>query len=659
MTKIKKSILSIVLGALAVVACALALVLPKTSKTVAASAETPYTTVNVPVFAKISEEYAPNGNFNLYLSLPQIDVTLNGQNQTVSDGDLSTKFNELNFFDNIMIGEKSLKELGCTGFWTQEVVFGEGEPQNVIRLKCHADPEIWTTAISAGEVVFGQSEMTVKKGALIPGYTYLSGAENPIVYRADMDYVARVPNPDLSYSRVIYGQTDVDSIQYTRGWNAEEASAYLGVSFAGDDYFGDGKEELLFQDSKHPFLGNDKFFLNSILVNGESNGFDYYGYFDLDEKGDGYYSFVMKVFAEAGSTITIPEGTLFPMRAINDFRKVNPHTVFMLYETQTEQTFYLAEDGSFYNYVDYVIAQLESYKAETGYFRPAEETQRLEIVANAKEAIAAATTEMEIEAVLAGAQSAIDALKTAAQYADEELAEVKTSARAEIEGYLSDKTYLSEQAAERAQILETGLAAIASATNETEIATAVANTKTALDGITPKQAFVNAAIEEITEYKADATYYDEQKAEKDAVISAATSAIQNAKSKAEIDEAVATAISKIDEVATIADILENYKAEALGKINEKKATVNYDLYLEATHVVINELYFNAKKAIKNANSNAEIDQAVETFTKALDEIPQIKLDVEEGCGNTLGMGAIFGVVTVLGGALLLKKGKNE
>ena len=660
MIKIKKSFFVAILGAVALAASALAFCLPKASKTVSASAETTYTTVDVPVFAKISQEYSPNGNFNLFLSLPELDVDLSKGAKTVSGVDLQGKFNELNFFDNVLIGNKTLKELGCEGFWTQEVGFGENEPKNDIRLKCHADPTTWNAALSAGDVVFGQSEVTVKEGTLIPGYAYLTGSGAPVVYRASMDCIARVPNPDVSYSRIIYGQTDVDALQLTRAWNAEESSAYLGVSLENDDYLGDGSEELLYQDSKHPFLNNSKFFLNSILVNGQKGNFDYYGLFNLDEKGVGYYSFVMKTNAEVGSTITIPKGTLFPMRAINEFRKYNtPHTVFMVYETQTEQTFYLAEDGVFYDYFDYLVVDLESYNGAEGYYREAEAMQRAQIIEAAKAEMLAGAGASDWEATLANAKAAIDALKTAAQYADEELASVKAAARTEISDYLKDTVYLEEEATERAQAIETGLNAVAAATTEEEIADAVAVVKAAIDGLKAKQYYVDLAVAELTAYKADGEYYDEQVAERNGIVSAAQTAIQNAKSYAAITAELAAAKAKIDEVKTIEQVLESYKAEALGKINEKKATVDYaDYALKEVHDTINQAYFNAKKAVEAAKTYEEVDTAVDTFIKAINTIEESKIS-NEGCGSMIGACAGFGVLTLLGGAILLKKRKEQ
>ena len=50
---------------------------------------------------------------------------------------------------------------------------------------------------------------------------------------------------------------------------------------------------------------------------------------------------------------------------------------------------------------------------------------------------------------------------------------------------------------------------------------------------------------------------------------------------------------------------------------------------------------------------------IAAFSEALDAIPKMNLDVQEGCGNSLGMGAVFGALTLVGGTILLKKGKEE
>ena len=129
-----------------------------------------------------------NGNFNVCVTLPQFDFTETADQVQIPGVDLATVFDEFGFFDNVKIGEKTLRELGCTQFYNNQISFGIGEPQYIIRLFLHADPAILMEAVNNGEVVFGdnQTPVTAAKGTIIPGYNYLYGGEDAVVYRADM-----------------------------------------------------------------------------------------------------------------------------------------------------------------------------------------------------------------------------------------------------------------------------------------------------------------------------------------------------------------------------------------------------------------------------------------------------------------------------------------
>ena len=155
-----------------------------------AAVATVYETVDTAVLATIKNEYIPNGNFSLYLLVPELDMGgKSGQVDFTSD--MAYEFNKLGLFDKIKIGEKTLREWGCTSFYyPNSVGFNEksvGEiPHNNIRLYCHANPEIWEAAHKSGEVSFS-SPVTVAEGALIPGYAYLSGGEDAKLYRTGCD----------------------------------------------------------------------------------------------------------------------------------------------------------------------------------------------------------------------------------------------------------------------------------------------------------------------------------------------------------------------------------------------------------------------------------------------------------------------------------------
>lgn len=644
-------------------------------KTATAETTTSYTVVDTAMFVKFSNEYVPNGNFNINIALPQYDYTgLPNGYYSFGDKDLGGMLNELGFFDNIMIGEKTLREWGCTSLYSNTVGFGVGEPANQITFRCHADPEIWSAAIDNGEVVIpvyangvmsDGSRVTIKEGTLIPGFEYFSGVANATMYRADVPYVG-APS-QYPYSWYTVGQTEIDGLQYTTGWDTTYNNAYLGVSLEGDDYLGVGEQEVLNENSQHPFSGNKNFFTNSILVNGEAKKVSFYGLFDLGEKGKGYYSFVIKVPQEECVSVTIPKGTLFPSRAINNLRKVNADFAYIMYETQSDKTFYLI-NGEFITYKDYKIAELNSYKAEEGYFRAEEEAQRLAIVETATLAIQALTVEKDMDEVFAQAMTDIDALKTAAQYADEELADVKASANAEIENYLSDVVYLDEQQAQKVAAVEAGLGAVLAAKSEEEIAQAVVDAKAAMDEIVTKTTILDAAKAELDAYKADVEYREQEASVRAENIATAKAKIDSATSQAAVEEAVAEAKAAIDELKSAAelvnDALENSRKEANIAVNTEKAKVNYDLYTAENQMKINELYKAAKDTLVTANSKEEMDVAVETFKTELaklpKEAPQEKEQPATSCIASLGgMSAVFGLMTMAGFAVIARKKENQ
>lgn len=633
---------------------------------VKATAETPaYTVVESSVMVKFSDVYAAGGNFNLWVILPQFDYELVNKDYSVNKVNLSAvgvyeKLNAIKFFDNIMIGEHTLAELGCTGFYQDTIPVGDGEPQNLICMPLHVNPDILAPMVESGEIVMGRTAVTIKEGALIPGYNYLAGNANPVVYQMGCDYVTVWSDYPVSYSYETEGKTDVEAIAYTQGHDG--TCGYLGVSLYGDDYLGNGEQAELKQDvywAYKQYYPNN-FFTESILVNGEKGKIVQYGLVNLGDAGKGMFSFQINVPEIEVETITIPAGTLFPMRALTDLRLVNPHFVYMAYETQKTVTYYRTESGEFMSYLDFLVAELNGYKAEDGYFRADEAAQRTTIVNNAITAIKAAATQAEMDSLVVSAKAAIDALKSAAQYADEELAPLKANARETISGYKADVAYLEESATVYAQAVEDGLAAVAAAKNEEEINAAVTAMKEAVDVLETKEGIVNTARVALDAYLVNEEYRDAQKTERLTIIATAKADIDAATTAAAIEEIVENAKAQIDEIPTNAELtfeeLEASKAAALAKVNAKKATVDYTRYSEEDIEKINELYRVVKETIVNAESEAEMNAAADKFAKDIDALPKTKAANEKaGCSAVVGSGVTFGLVAMLGAALALKK----
>lgn len=267
------------------------------------------------------------------------------------------------------------------------------------------------------------------------------------------------------------------------------------------------------------------------------------------------------------------------------------------------------------------------------------------------------------------AKAAIDKLKTAAQYADEELAEVKAAAIAEMEGYKADVTYLTEQAEARANAILAGKEKVGAATTEEEITAAINEAKAAIDGLAGKDEIVAAAIAEVEDYKVDVVYMDEQAAAKATIVSEAKATIEGATTQAAIDELKTKA--EIE-----AGVLAGQKETANAKVDALKKAIDFDLYEEDGVATINSLYATVKAAIENATTEEEINAAVAEFEAALAEVPQkdngdtssepeTSETTSEGADSSVGCFGIASglpcgiVMLVLAGAVYFKRKEND
>ena len=563
-----------------------------------------------------------NGNFEIRITLSEKDWTADGEYAYA--GELAQLLNKLDFFNKIKLGDKTLAEWGCTACYANSYWLGNGGPQYTIMIPLSMGKDNMDLASAAG--IKADYPITILEDALIPGYSYLSKTGS-VVYRAGADYVSKVSTK--AYGIEATAKVELDGVKYVQGFDG--TCGYFGISFVGDDYLGDGTQLDVNQDYYF-----DNKFSDLILVNGEAGKVGYYGLFNLGENGVGYYAFQIFMDEKDILSITIPAGTKFPTRAMTTLFAVNNNPVYIMYEVAEEITLYKTADG-YVSYAEYVVEELEGYKA--GLFREAEEVQRLAIIAEAKAAIDVAEGEAAIDAALAEAKAAIDALKTAAQYADEELAGDKQAAVEAIEAYKADVAYLAEQAAEKAAAIEAAKASVAAATNVEEIALAVEQAMAAIDALTTKAEIVEAAIAEVEGYKADVEYLEAQATEKAAVVTVAKEAINGAATQAAINEAVETAKTTIDAIKTKAEVeadtLNAQKATANANVDALKKAIDFDLYDDDAIATINSLYSAVKTAITNATTEAEINSAVAAFEAALAEVPQKGTDDEGDSGDSV------------------------
>ena len=134
-------------------------------------------------------------------------------------------------------------------------------------------------------------------------------------------------------------------------------------------------------------------------------------------------------------------------------------------------------------------AALDAYKDAADY-RAAQQTELADAIAAGKAAIDAAADIAGVEAALADAKAAMDAIKTDAQLTVEEadaaaaaLAQAKTDAKAALDAYKNADDYRAAEKTELAAAIAAGKAAIDAATDIAGVNAALAAAKLAMDAI--------------------------------------------------------------------------------------------------------------------------------------------------------------------------------
>ncbi len=573
-----------------------------------------YETKDSAFIARIEDFYMNTGNLILRVTIGDADWTERMDNvaYTADDGSsLAELFDKLGFFDHVKFGDKTLRELGCVAFYDNAYDLDAGEPDHIITLHLSMGKDNLEAAVANG--LSKATSVTIMEGALIPSHGYLQHTGD-VVYRAGASYVTT--QSGFAYGIESTAQVKIESVKYVQGHDG--VCGYFGISFEGDDYYGDGTELAV-----NPNYYFDNKFSETILLNGLEGLVGYYGLFNLGEEGVGYYAFQVFLTADELQSITIPAGTLFPTRAMTTLIGINGNPVYIMYEVAEDIVLYKTDLG-YVTYADYAAAQLNDYKA--GMFRDAEEAERVSIITAAQEAIANAANNSEVDVIIENTKAAIDALKTAAQYADEELANDKQAAVAEIETYKADVVYMDEQAAQKAELVAAGVAGVAAAADLEAIANAVATAKTAIDGLVTREDVITAAVADVEAYRADGVYNDEEAAVRAGIIETFIAALDNVTAQADVEALVASAKADLDEVKTVdqleAEELAAAKETANETVNDLKRDIDFDLYSEDNVELINDLFTAAKAAIEAAETVEEVEAAVEAFETALEEVPQ-------------------------------------
>ena len=355
--KTRKTFTTFLLGIIMCLATCFGVMFSKPTTDVVATtqAEATYTTKDVAMMGRVAGWHG-NGNFEIRLTLGEADWSTEETKTYAGEADLPTALRKLDFFNKIKLGDKTLAEWGCTACYSNTYWLNSGGPKYTLMIPLAMGSDNMAQASAAG--IRSDMPFTILEGALIPSNAYLQGNTSATVYRAGCTY--ETVSADVDYGIMAIAKTDVESIQYVTGWDSTWNNAYLGVSLKGDDYAADGVQTEVNQANYQNALFMNDRFPNKITVDGAAGKTEGYGLFNLGSKGKGYFSFVIRAQEETSSAITIPAGTMFPSYAMTNLRNVNGNSVYIIYQTQTDVTFYKQADGTWQKPMTEIETTVES-----------------------------------------------------------------------------------------------------------------------------------------------------------------------------------------------------------------------------------------------------------------------------------------------------------
>ena len=287
-------------------------------------------------------------------------------------------------------------------------------------------------------------------------------------------------------------------------------------------------------------------------------------------------------------------------------------------------------------------AELECYaKAED--YREAQQAELTAAIEAGKAAIDAAVDVAAVDSALSAAKTVIDGIKTDAELTAEEeaaaLAAAKTDAKAALDAFANPADYREAQQAELATAIANGKTAIDSATDVDAVNAALADAKATIDALeTDAQLTVKEEAAALAAAKTDAkaaldTYVnaDDYRAAEKLVLATAIAegktAIDNATDIQTVNATLIGVKAAIDEIKTDAQLTAEEAAAAAtlatAKLSAKAELEGYvkaEDYREAQQAELATAIANGKTAIDGAADVASVEAALAAAKAAIDAI---------------------------------------
>ena len=301
------------------------------------------------------------------------------------------------------------------------------------------------------------------------------------------------------------------------------------------------------------------------------------------------------------------------------------------------------------------------------------------IIAEATAKINAAMTVADVEAAVAAAKTAMDDVVTKAE-SDAKIEEIKTSAKAELAAYKAESDYTVDGWAAIQAIIAKAGANIDAAISVTEVEAVVVSAKAEMDAVktaaqvAEEQAFIDAAVAELTAYKTESDYDAEGWAAIQAIINKAgadMSAVIG--DEAAINAIVATAKADMDKVLNAVDsaaaALAAAKTAAKAEVQAYYGALNFNQYSDEAMAMLSGYVAGAMTAIEAATTAEEAADAVLAFKTSVDNVEKMQPSggnsgandgaTSTGCGSVVDGGLAAGVLVAAAAVMALRKKKED
>lgn len=278
------------------------------------------------------------------------------------------------------------------------------------------------------------------------------------------------------------------------------------------------------------------------------------------------------------------------------------------------------------------LEEVNNYKNDVDY-RDAEKTQLSTLKETAKSEIESATSLEEVNQVVTNLKTAIDALKTKAEYEKEELDAYKANATLEVEGYKSLDLYREAEQTLLQGYLASAKDEISKSTTQAQVDKAVEDFKQKVDALKLKSTYEQEELlayketkkTEIQNYKSANDYREKEQAELATAIQNALTALEGAASISNVDDIVSNFKSIADAIKTKATYeaeealaLKARKEDALIEIEDYVDPVNYRIAEE------NQIYDyidEYQEKVNQATTISGVNDLVAEFKGLVDLLP--------------------------------------